>query len=88
MGEERLAAFLSAFARLPFLVIWKWDGARPAGLSDNVVILDWVPQQALLSHANLRVFVTHGGLLSLQEAGNEKIKRSVKPSKLWLMIIY
>ena len=66
MGEERLAVFLETFAQLKHTVIWKWDGEEMAGLPSNVILQTWVPQQDLLAHPNLKVFVTHGGLLSLQ----------------------
>ena len=66
MGEEKMAVFLETFAQLKYTVIWKWDGEEMAGLPSNVVLQTWVPQQDLLAHPNLAVFVTHGGLLSLQ----------------------
>ena len=37
-------------------------------MPSNVLVTEWVPQQDLLAHRNLAVFLTHGGLLSLQEA--------------------
>ena len=66
MGEEKMAVFLKTFAQLSYTVIWKWDGKEMAGLPSNVILQSWVPQQDLLAHPNLKVFVTHGGLLSLQ----------------------
>ena len=66
MGEEKVAVFLETFAQLNYTVIWKWDGEEMAGLPSNVILQSWVPQQDLLAHPNLKVFVTHGGLLSLQ----------------------
>ena len=68
MGEEKMKVFLETFARLSYTVIWKWDGEVMADLPSNVILQSWVPQQDLLAHPHLKVFVTHGGLLSLQES--------------------
>ena len=68
MSEKRRQAFLDAFAKLRFQVIWKWDGDDIIDLPSNVKLTKWAPQQDLLAHPNLKVMVTHGGLLSLQEA--------------------
>lgn len=34
----------------------------------NVLIRPWLPQKAILRHPNLRCFITHGGLNSIQES--------------------
>jgi len=69
MTKERRAIFLEVFSQLEeYTIIWKWDEEEVEGLPPNVVLSKWLPQQDLLAHPNLRVFVTHGGLLSLQEA--------------------
>ena len=68
MSPSQMSVFLETFAQLNFTVIWKWDGEEMAGLPSNVILQSWVPQQDLLAHHNLKVFVTHGGLLSLQES--------------------
>nr|XP_045622222.1 UDP-glucosyltransferase 2-like [Procambarus clarkii] len=58
---------VQAFRRLPQRVLWKYEG-KLEGLPDNVIISKWFPQQDVLAHHNVKVFITHGGLLSLQEA--------------------
>ncbi|KAK3880683.1 hypothetical protein Pcinc_014841 [Petrolisthes cinctipes] len=51
-------------------VVWKWDeeSMSDVRLPPNVRLAQWLPQQDILGHPKLRLFITHGGLLSLQEA--------------------
>ena len=67
LSEDKLSVFLETFRRLEMSVIWKWDADVP-NISKNVITRTWLPQQDLLGHPNLKVFVTHGGLGSLMEA--------------------
>ena len=50
-----------------YTFIWKW-GAEVEDLPENVIVKSWLPQQDILAHPNLKVFVTHGGIGSLTEA--------------------
>ena len=68
MSKEKLDAFLETFRQIKYPVIWKWDADQIPNLPSNVMLKKWLPQQDLLAHPNLKVFVTHGGLFSLQEA--------------------
>jgi len=68
MSASRKNAFIEAFGKLKYQVIWKWNEDSIPNLPSNVLLTKWTPQQDLLGHPNLKVFVTHGGLLSLQEA--------------------
>ncbi|XP_067012383.2 UDP-glucosyltransferase 2 isoform X3 [Anabrus simplex] len=61
-------ALLDTFAKLKQKVLWKWEDDTLPGLPANVRIGKWMPQNDILAHPNLRVFMTHGGLLSMQEA--------------------
>ncbi|XP_057373339.1 UDP-glycosyltransferase UGT5-like [Daphnia carinata] len=61
--------FLSTFARLQQRVIWKWENNSifdEAGeaIPNNVKTISWLPQRELLSHPKIRLFISHGGLLS------------------------
>lgn len=62
---EEIAA---AFAQLPQRVVWRYMGQRPANLGNNTLIVNWLPQNDLLGHPKMRVFVTHGGTNGVQEA--------------------
>jgi len=68
MTDEKKKVFLDTFLQLKHPVIWKWNEDDIPDLPPNVKLSKWLPQQDLLAHPNLKVFVTHGGLLSVQEA--------------------
>ncbi|KAJ8668435.1 hypothetical protein QAD02_010098 [Eretmocerus hayati] len=38
------------------------------GIPENVKVMPWIPQQPVLAHPNVKIFITHGGLLGLLEA--------------------
>ncbi|KAG7483430.1 UDP-glucuronosyltransferase 2C1-like [Solea senegalensis] len=58
----------AAFAKLPQKVIWKHKGERPATLGNNTLLVDWMPQNDLLGHPKIKLFVAHGGTNGVQEA--------------------
>ncbi|XP_072884720.1 LOW QUALITY PROTEIN: UDP-glucuronosyltransferase 2C1-like [Hemitrygon akajei] len=58
----------TAFSRLPQRVIWRHQGARPRGLGNNTLVVEWLPQNDLLGHPKVVAFVTHGGTNGLYEA--------------------
>ncbi|KAF3687677.1 2-hydroxyacylsphingosine 1-beta-galactosyltransferase [Channa argus] len=57
-----------ALARLPQRVVWRFSGTQPRNLGNNTKLVDWMPQNDLLGHANTRAFLSHGGLNSIYEA--------------------
>ena len=68
MPDNVKNTLVRAFARLPYRVLWKWEGKSLPGLTSNVMTREWMPQQDVLGHKNVKAFITHGGLLSMQEA--------------------
>ncbi|KAK9736936.1 UDP-glucoronosyl and UDP-glucosyl transferase [Popillia japonica] len=60
-------AILRVFSKLKQRVLWKFEeelDEKPA----NVEVKNWFPQQAILAHPNVKLFITHGGLLSTTES--------------------
>lgn len=72
LPEEKLEAFLKVFDSMKdVLILWKFESiALRERHGTNVIIGPWLPQQEILNHKNLKVFITHGGLLSSMEALN------------------
>ncbi|XP_049792508.1 UDP-glycosyltransferase UGT5-like [Schistocerca nitens] len=68
MPEDKRRAFLSAFSQLPQRVLWKWEMDNLPEQPENVMIAKWLPQQDVLAHPNIRLFITQGGLQSMNEA--------------------
>ncbi|XP_076049303.1 uncharacterized protein LOC143029976 [Oratosquilla oratoria] len=68
MPQEYIDIFVAAFAQMPQRVIWKFENEDLPGISENVLLRKWLPQQDILAQEKVKVFITHGGLLSTQEA--------------------
>ena len=65
---------MDVFSRVPQRVIMKlasteWAAAAPS----NVLVVPWVPQQAVLAHPNTRLFFTHCGMHGVLEAIHYKV---------------
>ncbi|XP_013182021.1 PREDICTED: UDP-glucuronosyltransferase 2B31-like [Papilio xuthus] len=58
---------LAVLSRLRQTVLWKFE-ERLENVPGNVHLLDWAPQEAILAHPNMLVFISHAGLLSVMEA--------------------
>lgn len=70
LGTERIMAILDAMKSFPDIqFLWKFESdTLPAPVPKNVFIKEWLPQNDLLAHPNMKLFITHSGLLSTQEA--------------------
>ncbi|XP_023012473.2 UDP-glycosyltransferase UGT5 [Leptinotarsa decemlineata] len=60
-------AILNTLRKLKQKVLWKWDEDHVPDKPENVKMEKWFPQQDILAHPNVRLFITHGGLLSTTE---------------------
>ncbi|XP_034536373.1 UDP-glucuronosyltransferase 2B31-like [Notolabrus celidotus] len=58
----------AAFAKVPQKVIWRHKGDKPTTLGNNTLLVDWMPQNDLLGHPKIKLFVAHGGTNGAQEA--------------------
>ncbi|KAK5638199.1 hypothetical protein RI129_012494 [Pyrocoelia pectoralis] len=68
LSPKILEIFLSVFAELPYQVYWKYERDTLPNKTDNVIISKWFPQREILKHPNIKLFITQGGLQSLEEA--------------------
>ncbi|XP_072385463.1 UDP-glycosyltransferase UGT5-like isoform X1 [Diabrotica undecimpunctata] len=61
-------AFLQAFDLLPYRVLWKFENESMEGKSDKILLRKWLPQLDVLCHPNVKLFISHGGMLGTMEA--------------------
>ncbi|CAG0883105.1 unnamed protein product [Cyprideis torosa] len=68
MPERFRVLFLNVFRELKqYQILWKWE-SEMADTPSNVKVSSWMPQQDLLARSDIKLFITHGGLLSIQES--------------------
>lgn len=68
MPQRLQRAFIETFRHLPQRVLWKFEGEVPESIPENILIWNWFPQHDILAHPNIVLFITHGGLFSMQES--------------------
>ena len=68
LPKEKLEILIKTFAKLKQRVIWKWETDELPGKPDNVLIGKWLPQDDILAHKNVKLFISHGGLGSIVES--------------------
>ncbi|XP_063915087.1 UDP-glucosyltransferase 2-like [Zophobas morio] len=67
LDENVQQVLLSAFSKIPETIVWKFE-SEIKDLPKNVIVRKWLPQNDLLGHPNVKLFIGHGGALSTQEA--------------------
>ncbi|CAG9854538.1 unnamed protein product [Phyllotreta striolata] len=67
VNPETKNALMAAFSKLKQKVLVKGGSNFEESAPDNVLVRQFFPQQDILAHPNLKLFITHGGLLSIFE---------------------
>ncbi|CAH0402436.1 unnamed protein product [Chilo suppressalis] len=67
MSDLMRDSLLKMFSELKQTVIWKFESDLDK-VPKNIHLTKWAPQQSVLAHPNLKMFITHGGQLSTTEA--------------------
>jgi glucuronosyltransferase len=71
--ENIREAFVRAFGRIKQKVLWKYENETLPNKPDNVRISSWIPQRDIMTHPNVKLFISHGGYLGSTEAVSEGI---------------
>ena len=67
MSDDKREALLKVFGSLKQKILWKWESDQMKDKPSNVMLHKWLPQQDVLGHPNVKLFVSHGGQSSFQE---------------------
>ncbi|XP_037931782.1 UDP-glycosyltransferase UGT5-like [Teleopsis dalmanni] len=66
--KEKTKMWFNVLSKLPYKILWKWEEADAPGFSENIVYRSWLPQDDILAHPNVKLFITHAGQGSVVES--------------------
>ncbi|KAK9885607.1 hypothetical protein WA026_012369 [Henosepilachna vigintioctopunctata] len=76
---KTLNNLMQVFSELPYNILWKFEKDELPNKPENVEIRKWLPQQDVLGHPNVKLFITQGGLQSIDEAIFKKVPMLLIP---------
>lgn len=67
---DKRSILMNTFSKLDQQVLMKWENDSEVieNKPKNVHFLKWLPQKEILSHRNVKLFFSHGGMLGVIEA--------------------
>ncbi|XP_022223491.2 UDP-glycosyltransferase UGT5-like [Drosophila obscura] len=66
---DTVQKMFNVISKLKHKVIWKWDDLENTpGKSANILYAKWLPQDDILAHPKIRLFITHAGKGGVTEA--------------------
>ena len=68
LSKEKVSILLKVFSSLKQRVVMKWEADTLEGQPKNVFISKWLPQDDVLAHPNIKLFISHCGLGGVVEA--------------------
>ncbi|XP_055614414.1 UDP-glucosyltransferase 2-like [Uranotaenia lowii] len=71
--------FMEVFQSLDMNVLWKSDQPTEFNGTGNIWMNRWFPQQDVLAHPNVKLFVTQGGQQSMEESVDRHVPMVVIP---------
>ena len=68
LKPQYATTMIEAFSKLDLLFIWRFENRDELEIPNNVLLMNWLPQNDLLAHEGVRLFITHCGRSGLFEA--------------------
>ncbi|KAH8349074.1 hypothetical protein KR084_004051 [Drosophila pseudotakahashii] len=66
---DTVVKMFNVLSKLKQRVIWKWEDLdKTPGKSDNILFSKWLPQDDILAHKNIKMFINHAGKGGITEA--------------------
>ncbi|KAH8404802.1 hypothetical protein KR222_003851, partial [Zaprionus bogoriensis] len=69
LKADTVQKMFNVLSKLKQRVIWKWEDLdKTPGKSDNILYLKWLPQDDILAHPKIKLFITHAGKGGITES--------------------
>ncbi|XP_055848145.1 UDP-glycosyltransferase UGT5-like [Episyrphus balteatus] len=79
LGPNGTEIIFKVLSNLPYKILWKFDGENLPGNSTNIYFSKWLPQDDILAHKNIKLFINHGGKGSITEAEYHEVPMVALP---------
>ncbi|KAM7348772.1 UDP-glycosyltransferase UGT5-like isoform 4-T4 [Cochliomyia hominivorax] len=68
LSKDKAKMIFNVLSKLPYTVLLKWGDSDFPGHSKNMIYRNWLPQDDILAHPKVKLFITHGGMGSVVES--------------------